>query len=209
MTEHHSGLYRAVSLPCSSVLLWRIWLFLRHLANLSRGKCRHGGRGCCLSPLRPACPDHLGTSLGSPSRAQHQSLPKGHRFVSLAQPYEGDCSWLSRLIMWNKLFELCVPWGRAWWSFLLFSFCTKWYREAMRLRLSAQKHALELTWVWMGQGRCLGSTGFCRGICNQRDLTELWLLRSALNCDSDCGTITSYQMNQQERSLSLAEGYLV
>lgn len=56
------------------------------------GKCRYGGRACSLSPLCQACPDPLGTSLGSTSRAQHQSLPKGHRLVSLAQPCEGTAS---------------------------------------------------------------------------------------------------------------------
>lgn len=165
------------------------------------GKCRHGGRGCCLSPLCPACPDPLGFPFQSSASVPAQ----GAQTCVL-----GTALWrgllLAVMAYHVKLFELWVPWGEAWWSFLLFSFCTKWYREAMRLRLSALKQALELAWVWMGQGRCLGSTDSCRGIYNQRDLTELWLLRSALNCDSDHGTITSYQMNQQERSLSLAQG---
>lgn len=34
MMEHYPGLYRAMPLLCSHVLLWRIWLFLRCLANV-------------------------------------------------------------------------------------------------------------------------------------------------------------------------------
>lgn len=165
-------------------------------------KCtRYCGSGCFLSPLCPAYPDPLGTSLGSPSTAQHQFLPKGHKLVSLAQPCEGDCSWLSWLTIWNysSYEHLGARTGRV---FYYFHFAPN---GEGRLWVSGYQNK-NRPWSWPGcewdkAGAWVGQASVeafaAKGIweiCGQ-------VLRSALNCDSDCSTITSYQTNQQERSL--------
>lgn len=163
----------------------------------------YGERSCCLSPLCPACPDPLGTSLGSPSRAQHQSLPKGHRLVSLAQPCEGDCSWLT---IWNysSYEHLGARPGRI---FCYFHFAPN---GTGRLWVSYYQHK-NRPWSWPGCEQDKAGVWVAQASAEAFAAKGIWVscgqvLRSALSCDSDCGTITSYQMNQQERSFSLAQG---
>lgn len=186
--------------PCAPV---KNLAFPKVFGKCEGGKWRYGGRGCCLFPL---CPDSLGTSLASPSRAQHQSLPKGHRLVSLAQPCEGDCSWLSWLTMWNySSYEYLG--ARPCRVFCYFHSAPNGtersqdsgYQHKNRPR-SWPGYEWDKAGAWVAQA---SAEAFAtKGIwvsCGQ-------VLRSALNCDDDRGTITSYQMNQQERSLSLAQG---
>lgn len=143
---------------------------------------------------------------GFPSRAQHQSLPKGHRLVSLAQPCEGDCSWLSWLTVWNySSYEyLGARPCRVFCYFHSAPSGTERSQDSGYQHKNRPRSWPGCEWdkagAWVAQASAEAfATKGIRVSCGQ-------VLRSALNCDGDRGTIASYQMNQQERSLSLAQG---